>query len=491
MTPQRYDVAIIGGGITGLSAAWFLQQEQSPPRTILLEAGERWGGKIQTERIDGYGDAPFIVESGPDSFITTKPWAWQLGRKLDLDNQFLPTNDDRRQTFVLNNGRPTPLPDGVMLIVPTKFAPFALTPLVSPLGKLRMGLELFIPPRTDGQDETLADFIRRRLGSEALDKIAEPLLSGIYNADAEMQSLLATFPRFRDLELQHGSITRGMLAAQKARAGQVRPENSPSIRSGGFTRPASAFMSFAPGMSTLVERLVDDLDCEMRLQSAVRSLRRLPDGGYELQLDGETVAASAVLLAVPAYIAAGLLDDIAPSASADLRAIRYVSTGTISLAYRRDEFEHPLDGFGIVIPRSEQRRINAITWSSTKFNGRAPRGYVLLRVFFGGSRTPQMMDKDDAELEQIVRAELAALMEVHAEPVLRRIYRWPDANPQYDVNHLDRVARIEAALPPGLLVSGSPYRGIGVPDCVHQAEQAAEDLLAITPQRSAALAPET
>jgi oxygen-dependent protoporphyrinogen oxidase len=262
-----------------------------------------------------------------------------------------------------------------------------------------------------------------------------------------------------------------MLAGKKARAAA-----QPSANGGAPARPPSAFMSFAPGMETLVQRLREELDGDLRLNTAVQAIERLPDGTYALRLADGSLHAAAVLLAVPAYVAADLLAGIAPQAAAELRAIRYVGTGTISLAFRRDEFEHPLDGFGIVIPRSEARDINAITWSSTKFDGRAPEGHVLLRVFFGGSRTPHMMDKDDAELERIVRGELAALMGVRAEPLLRRIYRWPRANPQYDVNHLERVAAIEAALPPGLLVSGSPYRGIGVPDCVKQAEQAARDL---------------
>jgi oxygen-dependent protoporphyrinogen oxidase len=479
MSAGIVDVAIIGGGIAGLSAAWFLQEEAraagQPGCYVLLESSGRWGGKIQTETVNGYGDAPFVVESGPDSFITTKPWAWQLSRKLGMDAEFLPTNDDRRQTYVLKNGRATPLPDGVMLIVPTEFKPFVLTRLISPLGKLRMGLELLIPPRTDGQDETLADFIRRRLGAEALDRIAEPLLSGIYNADAEKQSVLATFPRFRDLEVEYGSITRGMLAGRKARAAAANGRSESSDR----PKPPSAFMSFGPGMGALVERLLEDLDGELRLNTAVLQIKRAPhDDHYEIVLEDDTVCAHKIILAVPAYVAADLLDGLAPQAAQELRAIRYVSTGTISLAYRRDEFEHPLDGFGIVIPRSEQRDINAITWSSTKFDQRAPDGYVLLRVFFGGSRTPHMMDKSDSELERIVRGELQALMGVRAEPILRRIYRWPQANPQYDVFHLERVAAIEAALPPGLVVTGSPYRGIGVPDCVHQAEDAVKKLVA-------------
>lgn len=476
---ENTHVAIVGGGVTGLSAAWYLQQEAAEKDLdvayTLLEQSDRWGGKIATDTVAADGVAPFVVEGGPDSFITQKPWALQLARELGLDDELLPTNDAQRKVFVLNNGRPTPLPDGVMLIVPTKIMPFALSPLISPLGKLRMGMDLFIPPKTDGEDETLAEFIQRRLGTEALDKIAEPLMSGIYNAEAEKQSLLATFPRFRAIEEKHGSLIKGMLAAKQARAEakRRRSQNGAGPDNGG-RRKISTFISMKDGMHTLVEALQEQLVGDCRLETAVRSLKTAPDGGYILTLDDETTLhADAVILAVPAYVAARLVEDAAPDAAEKLDAIRYVSTGTISLAFRRDEVDHPLDGFGLVIPRSEKRAINAITWTSTKFNQRAPDGYVLVRAFFGGSRTPHMMEMDDETLAPIVRGELAELMGIDAEPIFHCIYRWMDANPQYDVGHLERVEAIENALPPGLCVTGSPYRGIGIPDCVRQAKETA------------------
>jgi protoporphyrinogen oxidase len=399
-------VAIVGGGITGLAAAYYLQeaaheQVQNLSYT-LLEGADRWGGKIRTETIPGEGHEPFVVEAGPDSFITQKPWAWQLARRMGLDDALLPTNDATRQIYVLNKGKPTPLPDGVLLIVPTKFTPFALSPLISPMGKLRMGLDLVLPAKRDGADETLAEFITRRLGAEALDKIAEPLMSGIYNAEADRQSVLATFPRFRAIEEKHGSLIRGMLAARHAR-------NAPAA-------------------------------------------------------NGQ-----------------------APAAAAELEKIRYVSTGTISLAYRADEIGEVPPGHGLVVPASEARHVNAVTVSSSKFSRRAPAGMVLVRAFFGGSRTPQMMEVPDAELLTLVRAELRQTMGIRGAPLFHRIYRWPRANPQYDVGHLERVATIEAALPPGLFVSGSPYRGIGIPDCVHPAEQTVKGVLAtLTAKRQSA-----
>ncbi len=472
---QRVDVAIVGGGIAGMACAFHLQEkaasEGKPVEYALLERSDRWGGKLRTERIDGYGDAPFIVEAGPDSFITQKPWGLQLARQLGLESEFLPTNDHKRKTFVLHKGRPAAMPDGVLLIVPTKFTPFALTPLISPWGKLRMGMDLFIPAKKDDSDETLAGFIERRLGREALDKIAEPLLSGIYNAEAEKQSMMATFPRFREMEKQHGSLMRGMLASRKART------SAPSPNGANGSKPLPMFMSLASGMERMVEALHPRLTGDCRLNTGVQSIRRNGEG-YRLELsDGTSLDAGAVVLAVPTFVAGPLLAEIAPQAAAGLDDIRYVSTGTISFAYKRDELDHPLDGFGVVIPRSENRPINAITWTSTKFDQRAPDGYALLRVFFGGSRSPEMMQRSDEEIEQIARQEMKAIMDIDATPLFHRINRWQNATPQYDVGHLERVAAIEVALPAGLHLTGSPYRGIGIPDCIHQGQQAAEKIL--------------
>lgn len=482
------DVAIIGGGISGLATAYYLQtkaaREQHPLRYALFERADHLGGKIVTDHVPGFGDAPFVVEAGPDSFITQKPWATQLARELGLAERILGTNDHLRKTYVLHRGQPTPLPDGVLMIVPTRFMPFALSPLISPLGKLRMGLDLFIPAKPDDEDETLADFIRRRLGDEALDKIAEPLMSGIYNAEAERQSILATFPRFRDIEKHHGSMIKGMLASKRS------PKPPAANGTGTQAKPVSMFTSLQGGTQELVDTLVAALTGELRPNTAVTALTSLPDAeGYRLNLNnGTTVYAAQVVLATPAFVSADLLRPSAPQPADLLAAIRYVSTGTVSLGYRRAEVAHPLNGFGVVIPRSERRPINAITWSSTKFNHRAPEGHVLIRVFFGGSRNPHMVDRTDDDLLAIAARELDALMGIRAEPVMHRLYRWRDATPQYDVGHLQRVAAIEATLPTGVYVTGSPYRGIGIPDCVHQAQGTADQVWAqfiSTPQPEA------
>lgn len=497
--PTRVQVAIVGGGITGLAAAYYLQQpDDTPPVSYaLIERAPTAGGKIVTEHIHGYGDGPFVVEGGPDSFITQKPWALQLARSLGLQERMLGANDHLRKTFVLHKAKPTPLPDGVLMIVPTRFMPFALSPLISPLGKLRMGLDFFIPAKTDDADETLADFIRRRLGDEALDKIAEPLMSGIYNAEAEKQSILATFPRFRDIERKHGSLIRGMLAGRSASHKASHSAPAKPAANGATpaapAKPLPMFMSLRGGAQELVDALVPALTGDIRLNVGVTAITPTTTAAgrrYELRLsDGATITAEQVILATPAFVSADLLRPLTSQAADLLAGIRYVSTGTISFGFRRDELKHPLNGFGIVIPRSEQRPINAITWSSTKFDHRAPTDHALIRVFFGGSRNPDMVERSDEDLVAIARRELHALMGVDATPLFHRLFRWHNATPQYDVGHLSRVGAIEAALPSGIHVTGSPYRGIGIPDCVHQAQQTAtgvRKLLAAAPSPSSA-----
>jgi oxygen-dependent protoporphyrinogen oxidase len=454
----------------------------------LIESAPAFGGKISTDVQDG-----FVIEGGPDSFITQKPAALRLCRELGLGDQLVGTNDAQRKVYVLDGGRLRPLPDGVMLVVPTKFTPFALSPLISLPGKVRMGLDLFIPPRRENSDESLADFIRRRLGQEALDKIAEPLMAGIHVADPERLSLQATFPRFIALEQKYGSLIKGMLA-QKAR----------SVRNHNGTGPKlPLFMTLRGGLRELVETLVTHLEGELLPGTRVVELERDPggstsgDGPYRLGLEnGQTLLADAVILATPAYVAAGLVEPMHAALAAELRAIRYVSTATVSLGFRRAEFEHPLNGFGFVSARARQPHgasrivgeksrpsphipLTACTWTSTKFNGRAPDEHVLVRGFVGGPRHEELVDLPDQALVEGVRGELRHVMGVRARPVITRTYRWPQANPQYDVGHLERVDHIEAMAADlvGLYFTGSAYRGVGIPDCIEQGQNTAEAVL--------------
>jgi oxygen-dependent protoporphyrinogen oxidase len=472
-------VVILGGGITGLSAAWTLQRasarEGLPITYTLVEQSDRWGGKIRSERVERDGDpAAWVLEAGPDGLLTRKPWALALARALKLDERFLFVGRENARTFVLRRGRPEPLPAGLQLLAPTEWPPFLRSPLFSPWGKLRVALEPLLPPRRSAADESLAAFVRRRLGSEALERVAEPLMAGVFNVEAERQSILATFPQFLTLEREHGSVIRGLRAASQKQP----PSSSP---------PPPAFLSFDTGNQVLVDALVAHLTGTLRLHTAARAIAHGDDGRYIVHLDdGATLAADAVILATPASVSAMLTCDLAPQAAALLAGIRYAGIGAIYLAYRRDDIPRPLIGAGVVIPASEGRRIDGITWMSSKWSHRAPEGYALIRVFFGGPHTRGMLDVDDARLTVIVREELADILGIRAAPLFTRSFRWPDGYPQYDVGHLERVAAIEAALPAGVVVAGSSYRGVGVPDCVHQGEQAAEQVIEKLTSRIAA-----
>jgi len=470
-TKHETRVAIIGGGIAGLATAYYLQegarQAGLPLSYSLIESAPDFGGKIVTYEGDG-----FVIEGGPDSFITQKPAALRLCRELGLEDRLLGTNDARRKVYVLDRGRLRSLPDGVMLIVPTRFTPFALSPLISVPGKVRMGMDLFIPPRREDSDESLADFIRRRLGQEALDKIAEPLMAGIHVADPERLSLQATFPRFIQLEQKYGSLIKGMLA-QKAR-------RAAGNRNGAGSDKLSLFMTLRGGLRELVRALVARLEGDLLLGTGVAELARDQDG-YQLRLaDGRSLVADAVILATPSFAAADLVSPLHPELAAELRAIRYVSTATISLGFRRAEFEHALNGFGFVVSARDKSKLMACTWTSTKFDARAPGEHVLLRAFVGGPRNEGLVDLPDEELLDLVRGELREVMGVAARPVLTRIYRWPGGNPQYDVGHLERVDQLEAMAAdlPGLYLTGSAYRGVGLPDCIQQGQTTAEAVLA-------------
>ncbi len=464
-------VVIVGGGITGLSAAFYLQRTAGaaglPLRYTLVEAAPRLGGKLYTEQIDAPepGVGSFLIEGGPDSFVTTKPWGLELVRELGLEDQLIGTDPRRRRVYVLVHSKPCPMPEGMQLGVPTRWLPFLRSPVLSPLGKLRVALDLVIPPRRGDGDETLGGFIRRRLGAEALDRIAEPLLAGIYNAESDRQSLLATFPQFRQMELRYGSLIRGMQAARARAAG----------RPGG-----SAFVTLRGGMGELAAALVARLEGQVLAGRRVEGIAYRPDAAqpYQVHLDdGEQLLADVVILAAPARAAAALVEPVQPALAAALRAIRSVSTGTVALVYRGPAPAAFQDGYGLIIPRSEGRRINAITLVSHKFEGRAPEGYLLVRAFVGGSRNPQALSLDDEQLVALVREELEGTLGLHDEPLLARVYRWPEGSPQYDTGHLDRVAALEAQCPPGLFLAGSSYRGVGIPDCVRQGKERAEQVL--------------
>jgi protoporphyrinogen/coproporphyrinogen III oxidase len=366
------------------------------------------------------------------------------------------------------------------LIVPTKLGPFLRSPLLSPLGKLRMLLDLVIPPRQGAADETLADFIRRRFGDEALLKLAEPLLAGIHNSESERQSLLATFPRLREIELQYGSMIRGMRAQRRTKNQQPRI-TSEANGSRFSVLGSSPFVTLKGGIGSLADALVRALTGRLIGGIGVAALEYDPAAAqsYRVRLEnGEILKADAVVLTAPAFAAAGMVEGFQSALADGLRRIRYVTTGTVSLAYAKREIGAPLDGYGLVIPRTERRRINAVTISSSKFAHRAPDDAVLMRVFVGGSRNPDVADLDDVPLLDLVRAELRDILGIQAAPLWSRIYRWPRSNPQYDVGHLAYIDTLEALCPAGLYLAGSAFRGVGIPDCARQGKDTAAQVLA-------------
>ncbi len=466
-------IVIIGGGITGLAAAFYLRREARARgldvTCTILEADARVGGKIITDRPDS-----FVIEGGPDSFITEKPWGLTLCHDLGLGHDLIPANEQKKTVYVLRHGRIVPFPGGFRLTVPTELGPFLMSRLFTPWGKLRMGLDLFIPPRRETSDESLASFIRRRLGTEALDRIAGPLLAGIFVSDPEKLSMQSTFPRLMAMERDHGSLIQ---AARALKARAKSPAAGPARAAG-----TSLFNSLRRGMAHLVETLEQQLGDTIRRNARVAALQRTDTGFLMGLADGSQLQADQVLITTPAYSAANMVSGMHPRLADQLRQIRYVSTATVSCAYLLEDIpaDRVLDGYGVLIPASEPSRVLAATWSSTKFRHRAPSDAVLLRAFVGGYRDEAAAALPDDELLRLVTAEFGKLFGITRPPMLHRIYRWPRANPQYDVGHLDRVAEIEksAAEIPGLHLAGSAYRGVGMPDCIHSAHQAVKQMLA-------------
>ncbi len=458
---EKKAVAIIGGGITGLAAAFHLQQcAPDGAEYTLIEASSRLGGKIISARENG-----FLIEGGPDSFLSTKTATMELCRALGLNDQLIGSNHAQRPTYVWSRRRLHPMPEGMMMMAPTMVLPFLRSRLVSWPGKLRMGMEVFVPRQAQVQDESLASFVRRRLGSEALEKIAAPLMAGIHAADPERLSLQSTFPAFQEMERKHGSLIRGMVKNRRKQTSQT-PLNA--------RRPM--FTSLRDGLQTLVEAILVQLP-PGRIRLNCRVLHVAAHAGrYGITLDdGSYLLADDLVLATPAYVTAELVEGFDPVLASALRAIRYVSTATVSLGFRRSEIPHSLDGFGFVVSRAEKRKITACSWSSEKFEGRAPGDCALLRVFVGGAGAEEIAEREEAELVQVARQELRSTMGIHAAPLLARVYRWPRANPQYDIGHRTRIAEIErmAASHSGLHLAGAAYHGAGIPDCIQSGREAA------------------
>ncbi len=461
-------VVVVGGGIAGLSAAHRLaelgRERGDPPSVTLLEAEHRLGGTIASERVDG-----FLVEAGADSILTEKPWALALCRRLGIEGRLVRTRDEARRTLIVHRGRLERLPEGFLLLAPTALWPTIVSPLFSWPGKLRMAAELFLPRRRDDDEESLAAFVTRRFGREVLERVAQPLAGGIYTADPARLSLAATMPRFIELERQHRSVILGLLRQLTAKS---RAESGARW---------SMFVSFPDGIQTLVDALAARLPAGgVRLATRARSVVRDGPGRWRVVLEGgEVVAGDAVIVAAPAHAAASLLHELDGELATALAAIPHASSATVTLAYDRADVPHPLDAFGFVVPAVERRELIACTFSHVKYPGRAPAGGALLRVFSGGALAERMASLPEDELVASARRELAELLGIRATPRFVRVHRYPRAMPQYHVGHLARVAAIErrVAAFPGLALAGNAYHGVGIPDCVHGGERAAESVL--------------
>ena len=461
-------VVIIGGGIAGLAAAHRLlelsAERQFPLGVTLVERSNRLGGPIATEREGG-----FVMEGGADSFISEKPWALALASRLGLENQLIPTGEFRT-TMVVCRGRLMEIPRGFTMLAPSALMPMLQSPILSLRGKLRLVLEPILPARRGADDESLSSFVTRRMGREVLERLAQPLAAGIYTGDPAALSLEATMPRFAELEYHYGSVIRGLKASQRFQ--------STSRASGARW---SLFLSFAEGMQTLVDALAARLAGTIRFGAGVRSLQPpAADSKWRVALhDGTVAVADAVICAVRACDAAQLIAPFDNELGRDLGRIDYSSAAIVNLAYRESDFSQMPRCFGFIVPAVERRRILACSFSSLKFARRAPAGHVLLRVFMGGALQRELMALSDEEMVAAARADIAGLLGVSAAPMIAKVTRWVESMPQYAVGHLALISAIEARIKaiPGLALAGAAYRGVGIPDCVHSGETAAESTL--------------
>lgn len=462
-------VAVVGGGISGLAAAYRLLELDPSLKVTLLEASPRLGGTIRSDRREG-----FLLERGPDSFISEKPEAVALAKRLGIESRLIETNSNHRRSFIVRNGRLRPVPEGFQLLAPSRIWPFLATDIFSLAGKARMAADLVLPRSSANgvADESLASFVRRRLGREALERMAQPMVGGIYTANPETLSLRATLPRFLDMERDHRSLVLALL--RKARS------NKKADQSGISGARYGLFLSFDDGMEVLVHALAEAIShCDLRLQTRVQSLSRT-SASWTIQTENDDpLEADAVCLALPAYSAAQLLSNINPTLTTQLNQINYASTATINLGYRRTAIQHPLDGFGFVVPFIENRSVIACTFSSVKFPGRAPGDHVLLRAFVGGALQPEMFALDETEILARVESDLRELLEISEPPLFAEVSKWKNSMPQYEVGHLDRVQSIENELQslPKLWLAGNAYRGPGIPDCIRSGQAAAEKIV--------------
>ena len=492
-------VVVIGGGITGLAAAHRMLERSrdtgSRVNVTLLEAGPRLGGIVHTEERDG-----FLLERGPDSFISEKPQALELAKRLGLESRLIQTNPNHRRSFIVRKGGLLPVPEGFNLLAPGRLLPFLGSGIFSWRGKARMAMDVLLPRKDSSAskangadeegDESLAEFVRRRLGREALERMAQPMVGGIYTADPETLSLRATMPRFLEMERKHRSLILAL--RRNATSASSNSDHANQVSDGGTSGARySLFLSFDQGMQLLTDTLAKNLSAmteraepSIRLNTRVESLQLTHENDQTVKWRvttnaDETLQADAVCLAIPAFAAARLLLDLDSQLATELDEIPYASSATINFAFKRDDIPHPLDGFGFVVPFIEKRSIMACTFSSVKFAGRAPDNSVLMRAFVGGALQPEMLDLTEAEIVSRVRSDLRDLLGIQSAPIFAEVSKWENSMPQYHLGHLEKVTRIRERLTslPGLTLAGNAYTGLGIPDCIRSGEDAAEELI--------------
>jgi oxygen-dependent protoporphyrinogen oxidase len=470
-------IAIVGGGIAGLAAAYELEKARAAGASVdytLYEERASLGGSLASETVNGA-----VLERGPDSFLTEKPAAIELCRELGLGGELLPSNDVERKTYIVVRNRLVALPDGLMFLVPTKLIPTALTRLFGLQTKMRMGLELLHGARPSGGDESVAALVRRHFGQEAVDRLADPLLSGIYGGDAEQLSAQTVLPRLVEMETKYGSLTRGMLAAHKRMKGAAK--NSSKTRSGG----AGIFTALRGGMSQLVDALVARIDpARLRTGTPVSAIRRAV-GGWSVEAGGIAESYDALIVAAPAWAAGDLLGPVDAALGSELGGIPYSSSITMNLVYDEAKIGALPEGFGFLVPAVEGRAMLACTFVHRKFLGRTPPGKAVLRAFLGGVNGEALLAESDESLVATVRRELSEILggetlSADVAPEHAQVSRWRRAMAQYAVGHKERMQRIAARVAelPGLRLVGNAYDGIGVPDCIRLGRQAARELMA-------------
>jgi oxygen-dependent protoporphyrinogen oxidase len=472
-------IAVVGAGISGLATAWYLSR--SGHRVEVFEAQDRIGGVIDTIAVgigsDSFAD-PLLIECGADNFATLMPDAWDLVRQMGLESEFITPKKDYRIAQVVCRGRLYPIPNGFSLMQPTRMGSILATPILSLAGKLRVLREAFVPPRPDGQDESVESFAIRRLGRECFERLVEPIVGGIFTAQADKLSMQAAMPQFLRMEREHGSLIRAAFAKRRQQTAETRSAREASgARYDQFTAPKL-------GMKWWLDKLAEPLGKSLHLSHRVETLERSQESGWNLKVVSPLDQSprierfDRVCLALPSYAAGALLKDIDASLASGLESIPYASSAIAVLALKRDEIRPEALCFGSIAPTIEKRNCLAVSLSSEKYAGRCPDDTVIMRAFMGGAVRPELLEHSDEHLLDLAFAEVKALFGVKTKPSYQRLVRWNRAMPQYHVGHVQRVASIRELMAryPGLALAGNAYDGVGIPQCIRSAKQAASML---------------